>query len=223
MIFTNSETMIIEYLDIIKSPAILMILVNKDMDGFNMIFDGSIFEDMDYAQIYIWYMNREYKNPLKCIPNKLNLTDVELDELYYSMLRDIDYCSSSPELNGLSIIKKIIDDKLCKKYVIYVPYMIEHIISDIGKIFAGVDYDVVVEDLDLIKEYSTDSTYILSDMGKIDKLYDMGRLSLSAILLPSNYKYNLIENSATDSLGKYSNHDENHTVFKYSFFEVSII
>ena len=39
MIFTNSETMIIEYLDIIKSPAILMILVNKDMDGFNMIFD----------------------------------------------------------------------------------------------------------------------------------------------------------------------------------------
>lgn len=223
MIFTNSETMIIEYLDIIKSPAILMILVNKDIDGFNMIFDGGIFEGMDYAQLYIWYMNREHKNPLKCIPNKLNLTDTELDELYYSMLRDIDYCTSSPELNGLSIIKKVMDDKLCKKYVIYVPYMIEHIISDIGKIFADVDYDVVVEDMELLKDYSTDSTYILSDMSKIDTLYNMDRLSLSALLLPSNYKYNLIDNSSADRLDKYSNHDENHTVFKYSFFEVSII
>lgn len=200
-LFYNSQALLIEYHDCLKSPwfVALKLLTTNIPNSLKSFFDFSEFMGMDTDALYEWYVTRKHRNFFKNIPllNKnIDLKDEWFDELLeVTMNSDRGIYEINSSLNFYSIINRInLDGKLIKKIIIFSDLNDENIRSDIEKLFGdSVEYRGG-NFKDIIMDIPQDSTFVLSDVSKIEDLSKIEKLEYSSILISDGYRYNYLEN-----------------------------
>lgn len=193
-VFTNSKILFIEYNDILKSPWLLSLTILNCFSDIVKCFDITEIEDIksDLSKLYDWYINRKEINPLRCLPKKSDIfKDEELDDLMNELV--LDKVASAPcELNFFNVLKNIINQKtLVDKIIVYLEYDNNSIKKDLFSHFDKIQ--VLHGDIREVLSENTkkyDTTYVFSDITKINILNELDLLEYSSILLPEGYRYN---------------------------------
>ena len=197
-IFYNADYIVIEYIDIIKSPyMVLLTAIREELKSHSDKFElGRYLKseeiiDLDNSALYEWYINRKNMNFFKDL-NKFPDTTTEEDmwELLNSQicLSPIFY-KAAPYLILTDSIPIMHTQKLAKDIIIYHPHTNNYAQEDLEdylgfKCTFMSDFEEV---LDVAKE---NSTYFLSDINKINIMNEKGYLKYSSITLPIEYRYN---------------------------------
>ena len=71
---------------------------------------------------------------------------------------------------------------------------------------------------DLVKIIPQDSTYVFSDIEKVNDLVKMNRLNLSCVLIANGLRYNFMENDSSKLKVDLEELSKKY-IFKYSFFD----
>lgn len=221
-IFYNSQCMFVEYQDIIKMPMFILLMAIRNNENISHVFDTREIESLDTAELFEWYVNRKNINFFKDIP--LIITDKKIPENFYDTLLE-DYLSitdefytNNSELSFSHVIHKIVNQKdLVKRIIIYNNTKNVHIENDVHRMY-GDDVEFLFGDFrELISQIPNDSTFVFSDINKINIMAEMNKLNYSSILIPTGYRYNMIDNNNYkvnfDELSK-------EFVFKYNFFNI---
>lgn len=229
-VFLNSKSVFIEYIDIIRAPYFFMLygLSKSDQTNPMSVLDLSPILGKSDTEISEFYYTRRNQNPLYDLA-KDGADYAKLDDLLdISIESDPEILRYSPELNCVNAISSLLrnDDILVKKIYVYYPYPNAVVESDVmDTIFHFTkNVEFVSGPLeDVLKSVPDDSTYIFSDISKIDTLARVGKLNLASVVLPFEYGYNYED--PTDVTGNLViNLDAymKENLFKIDFFLASI-
>ena len=219
-IFYNSQCLFVEYNDVIKMPQFVLLLILKDNESMKQVFDMSEFDSLSLPELYEWYINRHNINFLKDLPLIIpeeTLPESFFDETLQGLLTQSDEIySKDAELSFANVLRLVVaQEKLVKKIIVYNKEDNEYIRNDLLEMYGervqfmhGNFRDV----LDLIPD---DSTYVFSDINKINILADMNRLNCSSVIVAAGFRYNQID---SDSYKVNFKELESKFVFKHSFF-----
>lgn len=192
--FRNTECVFIEYHDCIHLTGFVVLKAIQDSCKDIMGIDLDQISILDITGLFQWYLQREHRNFLidlwdkdKEIPYKE--LDAFLAAQYSSNeIYQIPFTSAIPEM-----ILATVQLGLVENIVVYAEELCTGIIEDSVRIF-GDTVKVVGGNLaTVLDEIPVDTTYIFSDFEKVTTLVDTGHLEGSAVLLPSNYRYNFIQ------------------------------
>lgn len=196
-LFTNSKSIFIEYIDIIRAPYFSFLnALMKSPHIENSIFDYSKIEGLTEEGLGHFYYNRRNQNFLyDLVKEGVNPDYDKLDMVLDNGLKDVpELVTLSPELNFVEVLRKLMwkDSLIANKVYIYYPFDNPSIKKDVADTFSfNIDIKFVSGDLeDVLKDVPTDSTYVFSDITKIELLDKMDRIQLSSILVPKDYGYN---------------------------------
>lgn len=193
-IFLNSDYMFVEYMDIIKCPALLLVGLCRGNEKLNTMLDLDHIKYLQPSGLYEWYLNREYRNVFYNLRRKnVSIPDKVLDELLESQLAISNvFYEYSVELKMATTIKHVLRDKLVNKVYIYNEFYNEHIADDIQKMFGeyGVVEFVYGDLKDALSNVSFNSTFVFSDVEKIYALIDAEKINMSSVIFPYEYRYN---------------------------------
>lgn len=228
-VFMNSKSVFVEYIDLIRSPYfyILRGIANSKMSNINSVFDLSKIQGKSDIELIEYYYHRRHQNPLYDLA-KPGADYDKLDKIMDGTIeRDGELLMYSPELNMVDAITILMhtDSLLVKKVFIYYPYENQNIRSDVNTLFGfNENIEFVTGDLDeVLKAVPEDSTYVFSDIMKIETLAKLEKLNLSSIVLPYEYGYNYehpgdIGGNLLLDLDKF----RDTSLFKIDFFIASI-
>ena len=225
-IFYNADYVVVEYMDIIKSPSFVLLKKIRDQlskEDFKLkdIIKVNQIEDLSDNALAEWYINRKYQNIFKCLMSEdITLTEDQYEEFLKSQLslsnRFFIDATPLPFLETLMNIKKL---RMINDVIIYAPYCLDYIEEDLNRItnstFTYMDnFDEVI---DLAKN---NSTYFLSDITKILQMKEKDCLKYSSVTIPMDYRYN--KKNQKDFLIDY---DEliKTDIFKLSFFYALLV
>lgn len=190
-IFYNADYVVIEYIDMIKSPYILLLNSLKHNDRIREIIKVEQVEFLDELALYEWYINRKHQNffiDLNRYPDQL--TDEMMDELLDSQLsltsKFYDYA------NLLSIgafLSLEWNSKLVKDIIIYHPHSNKYAEENLERLFNR-HFTFKNNFNEILNITKANSTYFLSDINKINIMKDKNLLKFSSITLPVEYRYN---------------------------------
>lgn len=191
-LFYNSEYLFIEYNDIIKAPSIRLLQLCKLNPMLRDIMDFSIIDLLNYEGLCEWYKYRKNRNPFKeLMYNNINISDDELDEILYCELNtDYRFFDYSDELVFTKALNIIIRQKLVKNILIYSEKECANIKTDINNLFGTHVFYKYGEFKNIIETIPNDTTFILSDINKVNIIKDNNKLNFSTIIIPNDYRYN---------------------------------
>lgn len=190
-IFYNADYVVIEYLDLIKSPYLILLhqlLKNPKIGEILKIEEVQFNTD---AALYEWYIQRKHQNfliDLNRYPDQIteetlyNLLDsqINLAKEFYT------HANLLPIGNSIAVIKNL---KMSKDVIIYYPHDYTFAKEDLENL-THTEF-TFMSDWDLVmKKCGANSTYFLSDIRKIDRMKKAGVLKFSSITLPVEYRYN---------------------------------
>lgn len=232
-LFYNSQCLFIEFHDVIEMPWLMlayMLRNNKNTQKIFKIDELSSYSIQDFVE---WYIYRKHRNIFKSIGVRDEIIDKNgdvPDEWYDQFLYN---CMTNSE--GLYMLDtKLIFYKSLNILLSDTPGMVKRIVIYSEKEEAGIYYFInemltfssqptKIEYLygdfkEVIKDLPNDSTYIISDIEKINKIKEAEKLYMSSILVVNGLRYN------------YELHDKNKLkvdipslskdiVFKCSFFD----
>lgn len=190
-IFYNADYIVIEYIDILKSPYLILLDQIRKNDRINEILNIDSIRYLDDASLYEWYINRKHQNffiDLNRYPDKI--TNEQLDELLEEqmMLTPRFYQDANPLIlcDFLKVLKR---RKLVKDVIIYHPHKNFFAKNDLESMMQTQytfmsDFNKV---MDIAKE---NSTYFLSDVSHLDEMKEKGILKFSSVTIPIEYRYN---------------------------------
>ena len=197
-IFLNSDYVVIEYIDFIKSPYLLLLGQIRNQLRFKNknfrlqdVIDGDQIMYLNDASLYEWYINRKHQNfylDLNKYPDKIS--SQEWDQLLEDQMNSFHQFYTDADFLALADTVKIISARgYVKDIIFYHPHKNNFAQQDIerafGKKFTFMNnFDEV---LDLAKE---NSTYFLSDINKINIMQQKNLLKYSSVTLPIEYRYN---------------------------------
>ena len=163
-----------------------------------------------------WYKYRNSRN----IFNEFNMSqEINTDDFLKAMMTsdNSDYFHSLDfELIFNNALKILMESRLVKKILIYSEYEESGIRDYISKRFSSEMIGYTFGDLNqCLKSVPIDSTYVFSDICKVNNLIDTNHLNYSSIIIANNYKYNYDDDKKLKvDLDKLS---EDY-VFKYGYF-----
>ncbi len=225
-LFYNSQCLCVEYHDVIAMPWFTMLAFTKNTSSFNNIFKMYELANYDLMGLLEWYIYRKHRNVFKSIgtlDNMEKLPDDGYDKVLEKAMSISDDLYRIPtNLKFLSTLRLLLSDStMIKQVIIYSEKnepMIENTLSQyFSKAGSKVKY-MNGNFKDLIKIIPRDSTYVLSDIEKINDLVEADKLNLSSILITNGLRYNYMESDQNklkvdlDELSK-------KYLFKYSFFD----
>ena len=196
--FLNTDFLVVEYHDTIKFPWFSLLLSIHLIDDLHQLFDLSFISLLNDQAKLKWYIERPYRNILKCFPQKegVQLSDEDLDELLHDIMRQIPQAygemSALPVCEALRHLPIDKDRKFIKHILIHSDRYEETIDNDLMKIdFPKCQY-VYGDFKEIMKEHEVtfNSTFILSDIWKLRDLEELGLLRMSSVLMATDYKYN---------------------------------
>lgn len=219
-IFYNCEAIFIEYNDIIKAPMATLLNVIKSNKKLGEIMDFSKINKLSSKGLLEWYVTRKHINPFEdLIKPGIPYDKENIDGLLYNQLtcskNFIDY---SEPLLFMQTLKILMSREIVKKIFIYSPIKLPGLEEDV-KLYLDKDVTFLYGTLeDALKKVPNDSTYVLSDIEKVNILDDCGKLNMNAILVPYSYRYNYM---LTNKVEVKVNFDKllDKCVFKYAFFK----
>lgn len=193
--FYNSQCLFVEYHDVLKCPWFSLLCTVKNNECIHQLFDLSEIEDLDEMELFEWYINRKYRNIYQNFPIQKDRISIPLDIFYDEFLTeqmgfsDFFY-QTDTTLNfntTLSVVSEMKD--LIKKIIIYSEYENEFLKEDVYKNYKHAEF-VSGNFSDVIKNVPNDSTFVFSDINKINLLAENKKLDYSSILVCDGYRYN---------------------------------
>lgn len=215
-LFYNSQCLFIEYHDVLNIPWLVLLTVAKQSKSIQKLFDLKEIEHYDMSALLEWYKYRNSRN----IFNEFNMSqEINTDDFLKAMMTsgNSDYFHSLDfELIFNNALKILMESRLVKKILIYSEYEESGIRDYISKRFSSEMIGYTFGDLNqCLKSIPIDSTYVFSDICKVNNLIDTNHLSYSSIIIANNYKYNYDDDKKLKvDLDKLS---EDY-VFKYGYF-----
>jgi hypothetical protein len=196
-IFTNSKSLFVEYIDIIRAPYFSFLsALAKGKPSENSIFDYSKIINLSTGALGDFYYNRRNQNFLyDLVKDNSNPDYDKIDGILDKSLSDVpELVTLSPELNFVDVIRKLMwkDSLIAKKVYIYYPFDNPVIKKDVQDTFSfNVDIKFISGKFEeVLEDVPSDSTYVFSDITKMTTLADMNRLQMSTVLIPKDYGYN---------------------------------
>lgn len=222
--YLNSNTLFVEYDDIIRPIGFLIaFFLNQLKKDYNGLFDLSPIDGLDYESLWEWYINREQKNVLYGLLSesaKNTITFSKLNELENKILESIDpkLYGFVPELSFCQTLRSLFtntDENIVHRIVIYYPYKNDHIKKDIENLFGDERISFKYGNIeDVLKDVSSDSTYVFSDITNIIVLEELNKLKYSSIVIPYGLQYNMNGKNLKINIDEYEKED----LFKLTFF-----
>lgn len=196
--FSGGAGIFIEYHDIVKPVylyAVLKMIITKESFGLPI----EIISKMSILSIIEWYVNRRWRNPLKCL-DYANIIEIDnLDSLLQSMiLNDTSLYDISPSLNIERILSVYNRQHMSFPIYVYSKEEEPYIKEDCKKVFSGITIKYVFGDLkEAIKKCDQNFTYIFSDIELAKNAAEILLGTCSHILVAGDYRYNYIDNKKT--------------------------
>ena len=218
--FASSSVLFVEYHDIIKSPWLLMLYSEHAEDAMAQVLNTMQIRYLDNMGIYEWYKNRKNRNPLAELDPLNKYTEGEINQLLESVMNaSDDFYTNAEPLEFVGALRFIASQKLCQRMVIYSEKYEKGIERDISSdqnlVNLGLEY--VYGDIpSVIKDFSPDCTYVLSDITKLQILNECGRLNFASVMIASDYRYNYTDIHQTPKVDIKSIFRDN--IIKYSTF-----
>lgn len=222
--FNNSQAIVVEYHDCLKSPWFLLLrtIIEDIPPIMREIFDFSELENSTEEEIYSWYINRLNRNFLKDLP--LVNPDKPIPEGIYDIFLDNLMCCDyslyklSPPLLFFNVLKMLASAKgLVKKIIVFNETYDQNIEKDIRNNFnefIEFRYGTLEE---ILTDIPNDSTFVFSDIDKIEELNRIGKLKFSSILISHGYRYNFTKNDIRKFKVDISSLID-QVLFKFDFF-----
>ena len=205
-VFTNSKCIFIDFYDIVKSPAIPILLTLKELSATKEIrgFDISPLGNLSVAGVIEWYVNRKNKNFMVDLYSG-GFTDenretrmTTINQLYDLFLnQEIFYTNNFFDLNFVNVLLHLRETKtLVEKIIFYTPYKNECVASVCDVIMGHKSFSYIYGDFkEIVKDkVPKDTTYVLADIEYVKMLKDIDRLELASVVLPYEYAYNYNSN-----------------------------
>lgn len=221
--FYNSQCIFVEYNDIIKIPWFALLYAIHNDENMEKMFDLSEIKDLEHQCLLEWYMQRKHRNfyrDLKVKPEFQNQIDDKFyDELLINQLSSSDFFYRiDTELLFAQVLRMLTTTQksLVKRIVIYNEYEDRYIKKDIDILFNNCAEFISGDFRNAIKDIPVDSTYVLSDISKINILIEENKIDFSDILIVNGFRYNY-----DDNLKLKIDFDKltNEHIFKYEFFD----
>lgn len=190
-IFLNSDYIVIEYIDFIKSPYLILLKEMKNNPKLNEILKIEQIMFLDDEGLYEWYINRKHQNfliDLNRFPDEIS--DDMLDNLLEDQMNITHlFYELSPMLLLETFLRTINTKKIVNEVIIYHPHKNFYAKNDLENIM-GTNYTFMTNFDMVLDKAGSNSTYFLSDIKKIQRMKEKDLLKFSSITLPLEYRYN---------------------------------
>lgn len=225
-LFYNSKCLCIEYHDVIAMPWFTILSCIKNNDAFNNLFNMSEISDYDLIGLLEWYIYRKHRNIFKSIGVNEDSTELS-DEEYSSILEKTmsiseDIYNIPTNLKFLSTLRLFLSDSsMINQVIIYTEKNEPNIEKSLNKYFSKLGTKIKYvhgKFEDIAKTIPQDSTYVFSDIEKINTLIKLNKLNFSSVLIVNGLRYNYLEKDATKLKVDLKELSKNY-LFKYSFFD----
>ena len=193
VLFYNSEYIVVEYIDMIKAPYLLLAdRMRKYNAGLKQIIDLDQISTLSIEGLYEWYMMRKHRNFLIDLckyPDKIGTKylDKLLSDHLNSDYRFYQYSNLLP-IGNMLIRAKAHD--LVKGMIVFSEDDPKGYIEKDLKDSYDIEITYMTNFDDVMKLAKNDSTYFLSDIKKIDRMKEADVLKYSSVTLPVEYRYN---------------------------------
>lgn len=224
--FQNSQAIFLEYDDIIKCPQFVLAYTIKDDPVLQSIFDLSSIIGLDLEELFEWYENRKFRNIFMNFPMQPAYNHFNTEEDHVNFCNDLlkniseqmpDIYTTDSWLNFAGTLSLLFDSRLVHDIYIYSEEYNKFIEDDIKKNYGASVHYVYGNLSDVLNENNVprDSTYVFSDMDKVTKLKENGRLYLSSVIIADGFGYNvgkesIVEEYLNEVLFKIDYFDNNH-------------
>ena len=201
-VFQNGNSMFVEYIDIIKTPyAVLLLLLKYQAQRYGDTnagyLDLSEIVDLDDEELGDWYVGRKYQNLFaNLIKEDYRLNKKEWDDILNQQIVECPQCLEQSSLLHFGYVLKqllALDNFICHKLYIWYPYDNKAVKEDIKETFSDIEryMEILTGPIEeALKQVPNDSTYVFSDITKIGILEDLGKLDYNSIIIPEEYGYN---------------------------------
>lgn len=233
-LFYNSQCLFIEFHDVIEMPWLILAYLIKKDKSIREVFKTDKISSYSVQDMFEWYIYRKHRN----IFESIGLQDEAYDNMRGNMPDDwYDIFLNNCMVNSQGLY--MIDTKLVfykslnillsdspgmvKRIIIYSEYEepgIKYFIDDMLKfsIYQNKIEYIYGDFKSIISNIPNDSTYVLSDIEKINKIKEANKLNMSSILIANGLRYNYMLNDKTKLKVDIDKMKED-TVFKCSFFD----
>ena len=190
-IFLNADYIVIEYIDIVKSPYLMLLGSMRKNDRIREILKLEQVDNLDDISLYEWYINRKHQNfliDLNRYPDQISNEDLDVlldDQLGITPI----FYEYANLLSIGSLLALKWSDKLAKDIIIYHPHNNNYAEKNLNNIFNR-EFHFMNNFDDVMDLAKSNSTYFLSDINKINTMKEKDILKLSSITLPIEYRYN---------------------------------
>ena len=195
-VFANSTCMFVEYHDIIKAPMFFLLFAIQNNEILNKAFDLSEIKICSTIQEMLeWYINRKSRNIFECFPLLLDKDSIP-DGFFTDSLNN--YLEITNEIfidHELAIVPTIADlavhNTIVKNIIIYNEVYNKNIEEDISNIFPESVKFVWGDFKEILPQVNKDTTFIFSDINKLNIMAEMNLLNYRSVILAQNFKYNM--------------------------------
>ena len=233
--FTCADNVFIEYHDIMRCIQFTIINFLRKNSIFKGLLDTSEIEDVPEAELYVWYISRENRNIFKNFeitdffsnlsgfdgdPNKVydfldNFLYIELDKLPSDIL------NYDNKLKFYDTMRTFLNMSTVKNIYIYSENYSKLIEEDVSSIHSGIKY--VYGDFKSVLEENkikSNTTFVFSDIEKINTLVELDILKFSTILMADQYRYNYDDDGELKVNVEKLADDHIFKLFFYTAFEI---
>ena len=225
-LFNNSQCLFIEFHDILAMPWFVMLTFLKYNERLASIFDIEELTYYDERGLLEWYVYRKERNIFK----NFRLREGIQDTKSFDYDKFLSSCTSAAkefyeipsDLKFMEVLKILLGDKsIVKSIIIYTEYNeppVAEFVEDRFGIYDGKVKYFHGKFKDMLSLIPNDSTYVLSDIEKVNDLVETGKIKMSSIIIPSGLRYNYEYNNAEKLKVDMEKLSEQY-LFKYNFFD----
>ena len=199
--FTNTENLVIEYNDILRPLGFDVMRLLKDSEILNTFINTEPIQNITDEELYEWYINREEANIFANLElNDEYFKDIEdryewLEEFLYKEIDNFHTLENGIKYTLLDTLPTVANFDIIKRVFIYTEKYSYDIECEIREKF-GKKAKYIYGDFEEVMKTNNigdSTTYILSDIVKVNTLHEMGIIKFSSILFADNFGYNYDE------------------------------
>lgn len=188
-VFYNADYVVVEYMDLIKSPYLVLLNVMRKNPALANILNIDEIRYLTDKGLYEWYINRKHQNFLRDLVNVDGVTDADLDSLLNDQIGLSSRFYSDAPILPIGAAVKQMKKRDIQDIIIYHPHTNDFAQKNLES-FLRESFVWMHDWNEVMKTAGNNSTYFLSDITKIMKMKDAGVLEFSSIVIPQEYRYN---------------------------------
>ena len=191
-VFLNSDYVVVEYMDLLKSPYLTLLNTLRQHDSLNEVLKLDTLKYASNAGLYEWYINRKHQNFLVDLNRHPDIIpESSLDQILEEQMDFTDelYTKSDPLLLVETIKTLKRTEGLVKDVIIYHPHNNDFAEKDF-KETTGMNFTFMSDINEIIDVAGANSTYFFSNIENVLALEAKNCLQLSSVTIPYEYRYN---------------------------------